>query len=192
MGEKERGGDALSGAGSQFYGPQGAAALFVREGVRILPLLEGGGQEQGGRSGTENVAAIVGMGAAAEISRRQLPQRVERLGRLRDKLRDGLQQKIDSLRLNGSWSSRLPQNLHVCIDGASSESLVLGLDEAGIASGLGSTCNSKSMRPSHVLKAMGLSEEQSKGALVLTVGEPTTEEEIDRALEMIPTVVKRV
>lgn len=189
---KALGVDALSVAASQFYGPQGAAALFVREGVRMLPLLEGGGQEQGGRSGTENVAAIVGMGAAAEISRQQLPQRVERLSQLRDRLRDGLQQKIESLRLNGSWSSRLPHNLHVCIDGASSESLVLGLDEAGIAAGLGSACNSKSMRPSHVLKAMGLSEEQSKGALVLTVGEPTTEGEIDQALEIIPTVVKRV
>ncbi len=189
---KALGVDALSAAASQFYGPQGAAALFVREGVRILPLLEGGGQEQGGRSGTENVAAITGMGAAADISRRQLPQRVERLGRLRDKLRDGLQQRIESLRLNGSWSSRLPHHLHVCIDGASSESLVLGLDEAGIASGLGSACNSKSMRPSHVLKAMGLSEEQSKGALVLTIGEPTTEEEIDRALEIILAVVRQV
>ncbi len=189
---KQLGVDALSLAASQFYGPQGAAALFVREGVRILPLLEGGGQEQGGRSGTENVAAIVGMGVAADVSRQQLPQRVERLSRLRDRLRDGLQQRIESLRVNGSWSSRLPHNLHVCIDGASSESLVLGLDEAGIASGLGSACNSKSMRPSHVLKAMGLSEEQAKGALVLMIGEPTTDEEIDRALEIIPTVVKRV
>ncbi|MBI3083357.1 MAG: hypothetical protein HYY90_03230 [Candidatus Omnitrophica bacterium] len=101
-------------------------------------------------------------------------------------------ERIERLHLNGSWSSRLPHNLHVCIDGVSSESLVLGLDQAGIAAGLGSACNSKAMRPSHVLKAMGLSEEEAKGALVLSVGVPTTDEEIDRALEIIPMVVERL
>ncbi|MBI4354144.1 MAG: cysteine desulfurase [Candidatus Omnitrophica bacterium] len=189
---RELGVDALSFAANQFYGPQGAAALFVREGARILPLLEGGGQEGGGRSGTENVAAIVGMGLAAEIAARELSQRMMRLSRLRDRLRDGLIARIANLRLNGSGTSRLPHNLHVCIDGAASESLVLGLDQAGIAVGLGSACNSKAMRPSHVLKAMGLTDEQAQGALVLTVGETTTEEEIDRALEIIPQVVEKL
>ena len=189
---KALGVDALSLAANQFYGPQGAAALFVREGVRILPLLEGGGQEHGGRSGTEAVPAIVGMGAAAELARRELPQRVERLSRLRDRLRDGLAARIERVRFNGPRVSRLPHNLHVCLDGVSSESLVLGLDEAGIAAGLGSACNSKAMRPSHVLKAMGLSDEQAKGALVLSVGVPTTDDEIDRALELIPSVVEQL
>ena len=115
-----------------------------------------------------------------------------RLARLRDRLRDGLAERIEHLRLNGSWTSRLPHNLHVCVDGVSSESLVLGLDHAGIAAGLGSACNSKSMRPSHVLKAMGLSDEEAAGALVLTVGIPTTEDEIDHALEIIPSVVQRL
>jgi len=189
---KALGVDALSLAANQFYGPPGAAALFIREGVRILPLLEGGGQETGGRSGTENVPAIVGMGAAADVAQRELPQRIERLSRLRDRLRDGLKERIDGLRLEGSWSSRLPHNLHICIEGVSSESLVLGLDATGIAAGLGSACNSKAMRPSHVLKAMGLTDEQAKGALVLTVGASTTEDEIDRALEIIPSVVQRL
>jgi cysteine desulfurase len=189
---KALGVDALSLAANQFYGPQGAASLFVREGVRILPLLEGGGQERGGRSGTEALPAIVGMGAAAELVKQQLQERIGRLSRLRDRLRDGLKERIEHLRLNGSWSSRLPHNLHVCIEGLSSESLVLGLDQAGIAAGLGSACNSKAMRPSHVLKAMGLTDEQANGALVLTVGVPTTDEEIDRALEIIPTVVQRL
>ena len=206
---KALGVDALSLAANQFYGPSGAAALFIREGVRILPLLEGGGQETGARSGTEALFAIVGMGAAAEIAQRDLLQRMEQLGQLRDRLRDGLQQRIEGLRVNGpqercqtlfgqkvsdtiSERVRLPHNLHVCIDGVSSESLVLGLDQAGIAAGLGSACNSKSMRPSHVLKAMGLTDEQAKGALVLTVGVPTTDDEIDRALEIIPTVVQRL
>jgi len=184
--------DALSLAANQFYGPQGAAALYVREGVRILPLLEGGGQERGGRSGTEAVPAIVGMGAAADAARQQRSQRIERLSRLRDRLRDGLSARIELLHLSGSWSSRLPHNLHVCVEGVSSESLVLGLDHAGIAAGLGSACNSKAMRPSPVLKAMGFSDEQAKGALVLSVGELTTEEEIDRALEVIPTVVQQL
>ncbi|MDP3723177.1 MAG: cysteine desulfurase family protein [Candidatus Omnitrophota bacterium] len=184
--------DALSLAAPQFYGPQGAAALFVRAGVRILPLLEGGAQEHGGRSGTEALPAIAGMGMAAEVAAQQLPARAAQLGRLRDRLRDGLRERVDALRFNGSWSSRLPHNLHVCIEGVSSESLVLALDQAGIEAGLGSACNSKAMRPSHVLKAMGLTEEQANGALVLSVGVPTTDEDVERALESIPTVVKRL
>lgn len=223
---RQLGVDALSLAANQFYGPPGAAVLFVREGVRILPLLEGGGQETGARSGTEALPAIVGLGMAAELAKQRAqgtgpateagyprsrwptgvpravgerpaprhpsPDSLERLAQLRNRLRDELQERIEHLRLNGSWTSRLPHNLHICIEGVSSESLVLGLDQAGIAAGLGSACNSKAMRPSHVLKAMGLTDEQAKGALVLTVGVPTTDEEIDRALEIIPTVVKRL
>ena len=189
----ELGVDALSLAANQFGGPAGAAALFVREGVRILPLLEGGGQETGGRSGTEALPAIIGMAAAAKKCQTLFDQKVsDTFSQLRDRLRDGLKERIEHTRFNGSWTSRLPHNLHVCIDGVSSESLVLGLDQAGIAAGLGSACNSKAMRPSHVLKAMGLSDEESQGALVLTVGEQTTEQEIDRALEIIPTVVQRL
>ena len=184
--------DALSLAANQWYGPIGAAALCVREGVRMLPLLEGGGQETGARSGTEAFPAIVGMGAAAELTQRTLAERIARVSQLRDRLRDGLASRIESLRINGSWAARLPHNLHVCVDGLSSESLVLGLDQAGLAAGIGSACNSKAMRPSHVLKAMGLSDEEAKGALVLTVGESTTDEEIDRALEIIPTVVRQL
>jgi len=189
---KRLGVDAMSLAANAFYGPQGAAALFLREGVRILPLLEGGGQEHGGRSGTEAVAAIVGMGAAAELAAQRLGQRRERLARLRDRLRDGLSARLEGRRLNGSWTLRLPQNLHLCIDGVSSEPLVLGLEQAGVVVGIGSACNSKAMRPSHVLKAMGLSDDEARGALVFTVGEPTTEEEIDRALELIPVVIEKL
>lgn len=184
--------DALSLAANQFYGPPGAAALYVREKVRILPLFEGGGQEHGGRSGTEALPALVGMGIAAELAREQSSQRVTQVRALRDRLRDGLTSRIERLHLNGSWDSRLPHNLHLCVDGLSSESLVLGLDQAGIAAGLGSACNSKAMRPSHVLKAMGLTEEQAAGALVLSVGAPTTAQEIDQALEIIPQVVERL
>ncbi len=188
---KALGVDALSLAASQFYGPQGAAALFVREGVRILPLLEGGGQEQGGRSGTEAIAAVIGMGVAAEAASRDLPGRTARLAALRDRLREGLS-RIDGVRFNGSWTARLPHNIHACADGVTSESLVLGLDQAGISAGLGSACNSKAMRPSHVLKAMGLTDEQARGALVLTVGVPTTDEEVAQAIERMPQVIDRL
>lgn len=184
--------DALSLAANQFGGPSGAAALFLRDGTRILPLLEGGGQEHGGRSGTENVPAITAMGTAAEAAANGLPERMTRLAALRDRLRDGITAKIEQVRVNGSWSSRLPHNLHVCIDGVTSEALVMELDRAGIAAGLGSACNSKAMRPSHVLKAMGFSDEQAKGALVLTVGDSTTSAEIDQALSIIAAVVKRL
>ena len=184
--------DALSLAANQFHGPVGAAALFVREGVRILPLIDGGGQEVGTRSGTENVLGLIGMGVAAELARTQMASRVAHASRLRDQLKDGLLARLEHLRLNGSWTSRLPHNLHLCVEGLSSESLALGLDQEGIAAGIGSACNSKAMRPSHVLKAIGLSDEEAKGALLLTVGVPTTEDEIDRALEIIPRVVNQL
>ena len=189
---KALGVDALSFAANQFYGPAGAAGLFVREGVRILPLLEGGGQEHGGRSGTEALPAIAGMGAAAQVAQQDLLERTMRLTQRRNRLREGLEARISGLQVNGAWCKRLPHNLHICVDGVSSESLVLGLDGVGISAGLGSACNSKAMRPSHVLKAMGLSDEQSKGALVLSLGVPTTDEEIDRALELIPSLVQKL
>ncbi len=184
--------DALSLAANQFYGPAGAAALYVREGARILPLIDGGGQETGARSGTEALLPLIGMGCAAELARERLSERIAQTNRLRDRLKDGIMGRAESLRLNGSWTARLPHNLHVCVSGVSSESLVLGLDQAGIAAGIGSACNSKAMRPSHVLKAIGLTEAQAQGALLLTVGEPTTEAEIDQALERLPDVVAKL
>lgn len=189
---KALGVDALSFSANQFYAPAGAAALYVREGVRILPLIEGGGQETGGRSGTEALLSIVGMGAAAEIAKREMSQRIMRLSRLRNRLGEGLKERIDSIHFYGSHAARLSHNLHVSIDGLSGESLVLGFDQAGISVGLGSACNSKAIRPSHVLKAMSLTDEQAKGAIVFTIGVMTTEDEIERALEIIPNVVKKL
>ncbi len=189
---KALGVDALSFAADQFDGPRGAAALFVREGVRILPLLEGGGQEHGGRSGTEALPAVVGMGVAAGLARQQLPERMARLTELRERLREGLKQRLPTIRFNGSWSLRLPHNVHVCVDGVSSESLVRGFDHAGLAVGLGAACNSKTMRPSSVLKAMGLTDEQAAGAVVFTLGAWSSEDEIDQALEIILKVVEQL
>ena len=184
--------DALSLAGNQFGGPPGTAALFVREGVRILPLLDGGGQETGARSGTENLVGIVGLGSAAEQARAHLAEWALRASHLRDRLKDGIMERLDGRRLNGSWSSRLPHSLHLCFDGVGSESLVLALDQADIAAGIGSACNAKAMRPSHVLMAIGLSEAQAQGALLLSVGSVTTEQDIDQAIERIPPVVSQL
>ena len=184
--------DAVSFAANPFYGPTGVAALYVREGVRILPLLEGGGQETGSRSGTENLPGTIGTGAAAELAKAHMAARMATTARLRDRLKAGLLERVEELRFNGSWPQRLPHNLHVCFSGVSSESLVLGLDHVGIAVGIGSACNSKAMRPSHVLKAIGLTDEEASGALLLTVGIQTTEEEIDRCLETAPAVVARL
>ena len=189
---KELGVDALSLAANQFYGPAGAAALYLRDDVRVLPHLEGGGQETGARSGTENVLAIVGMGVAAELAKPQMAARMAHVSRLRDRLKEGILERVEGIRLNGSWTLRLPHNLHVCIEGVSSESLVLGLDQEGLAVGIGSACNSKAMRPSHVLKALGMSDEEAKGALLFSVGVQTTEQEIEVYLDVLPKVVSRL
>ncbi|HEX9780815.1 MAG TPA: cysteine desulfurase family protein [bacterium] len=187
----ELGVDALSLSGSAFGGPPGAAALFCREGLRLLPLLEGGGQEDGARSGGENLPALAGMGAAAEWAARELEPRTRQLGVLRDRLRDALA-GIPGVRFHGSRDSRLPHHLHLTVEGVSSETLVLGLDQAGIAAGLGSACNSKAMRPSHVLIAMGLTEAEAAGALVLTLGADTTHADIDEAARRISGAIERL
>ncbi len=188
--------DALTLSLNACHGPAGAAALYVREGLRILPLLEGGGQERGGRSGTEPLAAVVGLGAAAEQAQKRLfhPEGshggIAPLAALRDRLLRALREKIEKIRINGSTQERLPQNAHVCIEGVSSESLVLGLDQAGVLAGLGSACNAKAMRPSHVLKAIGLSDAEAAGALVLSLNWMTTESDVDQAAGIIAQVVE--
>jgi cysteine desulfurase len=184
--------DAVSLAANQFYGPSGVAALFVRDGVRILPLIDGGGQETGARSGTEALPLIIGMGVAADCAQRRMTARMTHTLRLRDRLMDGIMERATGVRPTGSFSSRLPHNLHLCVEGVSSESLVLGCDQVGVSVGTGSACNSKAMRPSHVLKALGLSDEQAKGALQLTVGEQTTQAEVERAAELIAEVIGKV
>jgi len=184
--------DALSLAANTFGGPFGAAALYVREGLRILPLFEGGGQETGARSGSEALLPIVGMGAAAEAASRAMSQRAATTQRLRDRLKAGIIERVAGVRVNGSWDARLPQHVHVCLDGIGSESLLLGLDQAGIAVGLGSACNSKAMRPSHVLTAIGLSDDEASGAMVLTLGPSTTDADVDAMLERLPAVVERL
>jgi len=181
--------DFLSLASDQLYGPVGAAALFIRKGVKVQPFLEGGGQEEGLRSGTENVPAIVGMGKAATITRRELPGKMTSMTSLRQKLAEGLL-AIEGVHLNGHPTERLPGHVSISVEGVEGESLLLALDMQGVFVGLGSACNSKAMKSSHVLQAMGIEESLAKGTVVLTLGRHTRVEDIDYVLDVCPKVIE--
>lgn len=185
---EELGVDALSLAADQFYGPVGIAALYLRKGTKIFPFLDGGGQEEGRRSGTENLPAIVGMGRAAELARSHMPEQMAHLSRLRDRLIEGLL-KTEDVHLNGHPTNRLPGHVSVSISGLDGEALLLSLDMNGIYAGNGSACNTKAMKSSHVLQAMGVPEPLALGTLVLTIGIGNGEEDISYVLQVFPKVV---
>lgn len=188
---KKLGVDLLSLASHKFHGPKGVGALFVREGVKLSPAMTGGGHEKGLRSGTENVPGIVGMGKAAEIAGENLADDAARMTRLRDKLIDGLLTLEESY-LNGSRGNRLPNNANFRFLGVEGESLVVMLDEKGIAASTGSACSSKKLEASHVLLALGIPEWQAHGSLRLTLSRFTREEEVRLALEEVPEVVTKL
>jgi len=188
----ELGVDLLAMSAHKLYGPKGVGALYIRKGTRIAPLLHGGEQERRRRAGTENVAAIVGLGKAVEIAQREMGAEVERLTSLRDKLIEGLMGRIEHIRLNGHPTQRLPGNVNVSIEYVEGESMLLNLDLEGIAASTGSACSSSSLEPSHVLMAMGLSHELAHGSLRFSLGRKTNQEDIDRVIEVLPTVVARL
>jgi cysteine desulfurase len=184
--------DLLSLSGHKFHGPKGIGALFVRKGVRLTPLVAGGGQEGGWRSGTENVAGIVGMGAAAEIARNQMADDAARLVQMRDRIIDRVLATIGNAYVIGDRYRRLPG--HVCLgfDGQEGEAikLLMELDEAGIAVSSGSACSSiHAGQPSHVLEAIGFDAYKARGALRITLGRFNTMEEADRLLSVLPRAV---
>lgn len=181
--------DLLSLSSHKIYGPKGVGALFVRKGVRMDPLLHGGGHESGLRSGTENVPGIVGLGKAAELVY-QGKDEPKRLAKLRDKIIAELEE--NGAHLNGHRNKRLYNNANVYFDYIEGESLVLLLDEKGIAVSTGSACSSKKLEPSHVLTALGLRPEQAHGSLRVTLGRWTKEEDVDYFLEVIPDIVKKL
>ncbi len=183
--------DALTLAANTFGGPSGVGALYLRKGVRIQPLLVGGAQEEGRRAGTENLSGIIGMGEAASRARERLAAGGERLTALQDRLIQGILKEIPEARLNGHPTERLPGHVSVSLPGCDGETLVLALDLQGIAVGLGSACTSRTMKASHVLTAMGVEESRALGTITLTLGPATTEEEIDRVLEVLPQVINR-
>ncbi len=189
---KALGVDALSFSGHQFYGPKGAAGLFVRKGVRIKPQLEGGIQEDGRRAGTENVPALVGLGKAAELASTEIPHRMSYLAPLRDHLQKGLQEKIDHMVINGHPTRRLPHNLNVSMWFVEGESMLLFLNMEGISVSSGSACTSRSLKSSHVLACIGTDASVANGTLLMTLGMGNTREDIDYVIEKLPPIVQRL
>ncbi len=188
---KEQNIDMLSLSGHKFHAPKGVGALYIRRGIAIPNLLDGGAQERGKRGGTENVAQIVGLAAGLKEACATIDQRVARLSPLRDKLMDGLL-KIDRCRVNGDRKHRLPGNVSMCFQGVEGESLLLMLDLKGISASSGSACTSGSLDPSHVLLSIGLPHEVAHGSLRLSFGDYNTEEDIDYILEVLPPIIQRL
>jgi len=184
--------DLMSISSNDMYGPRGIGALYVRTGTRIQPIIQGGGQERGLRSGTENIPAIVGMGKAAEIVKTETKTEGERLSRLRDKLIRGLLENNPSSFLNGHPTQRLPNNANVRFSYIEGESLILSLDMLGVACSSGSACTSKTLEPSHVLLAIGLKHEEAHGSLLFTLGKQNTDEDVDYVVNALPDIVKRL
>jgi len=184
--------DALTLSANQFYGPLGAGALYVRKGIRLKPQIEGGIQENGRRAGTENVAAIVGMGVAAAIAAQEKHIWAEKLTVLRDKLINGLLKAIPNSRLNGHPTNRLPDNVNIGIEFIEGESMLILLDMAGVAASSGSACTSRALKASHVLKAMGVPHEKIHGSLLFSLGKQNTEADISYVIKSLPPIVERL
>jgi cysteine desulfurase len=183
--------DLLSMSAHKLYGPKGVGALYIRKGVKLIPMVHGGGHECGIRSGTENIPGIVGMAKAIELAQKDMKDESERETKLRDTLIKNLTSLKDSW-LNGHPAIRLPNNVNVSFRYIEGESILLMLDENGIAVSTGSACSSKSLTPSHVLIALGLKPEEAHGSLRLTLGRQNTEEDIDYVLTVIPDVVGKL
>ncbi|PAB60919.1 cysteine desulfurase NifS [Anaeromicrobium sediminis] len=184
--------DLLSVSAHKVYGPKGVGALYVRKGIKLFSFIHGGAQERRRRAGTENVAGIVGFGKAAEMATENLEEHVSKIKKLRDKLIDGINERIKYVRLNGHPTDRLPGNVNFVFEFIEGESLLLSLDLIGVAGSSGSACTSGSLDPSHVLMALGLPHEIAHGSLRLTIGDFTTEEDIDYVLENLPKIVDRL
>ncbi len=184
--------DLLSLAAGTFYGPKGAAALYIRKGVRILPLLDGGIQERGLRAGTENVPAIVGMGVAADLAQEEMPKRMAHLQNLSRKLTAELPKRIPHLHFLGHPDQRLPGNVSVAVEFIEGEAMLLFLDMEGIRISSGSACISRSLKVSHVMLAMGVDAAMAQGSLLFSFGMENSMEDVTRVLEILPPIVERL
>jgi cysteine desulfurase len=184
--------DLLTLSGHKFYGPKGVGVLYAREGVELLPTQTGGGHENNRRSGTENVAGIVGLATALKLVEGWRDEESRRLAGLRDRLIEGVLFEVDHCALMGHPENRLPNNVNIAFDYVEGEGILLGLDMEGIAASSGSACSTGSSEPSHVLVAMGVEPEKARGTVRLTLGHENTEEDVDRVLEVLPGVVERL
>ncbi len=184
--------DMLSLSGHKFHSPKGVGALYVRSGVKLQRLMQGGAQERTQRPGTENVASIVGMGKAIELAAANIPEHNARLSAMRDRLIDRILTEIPHTRLNGHRTQRLPGNVNISFQYIEGESLLLSLDIKGIAASSGSACTSGSLDPSHVLLAIGLPHEIAHGSLRLSLSEENTMEEVDYVVDCLKEIVERL
>ena len=188
----EMGIDMMSVSAHKFYGPKGVGLLYVRGGTRIVPRQYGGHHEDGRRAGTENIAGIVGMARALELACAEMDSEAPRLRRLRDRLQEGLLERVEGSRLNGHRERRLPHLLNVTFENVEGESVLLSLDALGIAVSTGSACSSGTLEPSHVLIAMGVPKETVHGSVRFSLGRINTEDDVDHVLDNLPPVIERL
>lgn len=184
--------DLMSISAHKVYGPKGVGALYIKKGTKIHQLIHGGAQEKRRRAGTENIPGIVGFGKAAEMAYENIEEHINKLIGLRDKLISEIMEKIPYTRLNGHPTKRLAGNVNISFQFIEGESLLLSLDMVGIAASSGSACTSGSLDPSHVLMSIGLDHETAHGSLRLTIGDLTTEEDVDYVIEKLPPIVDRL
>ena len=184
--------DLLSLSGHKIYAPKGIGALYVRGGTRLRQLLYGGHHQRGFRPGTENVAGIVGLGKAAEIARKSLPEDAQRESALRDKLQQGLLHRVPQSRLNGGGAPRTPNTTNLVFPGVEGEALLIALDLKGLACSTGAACSSGAVEPSHVLTAIGLPPEEARASLRFSLGRHTTSADIDFAMNVVPAAVAQL
>jgi cysteine desulfurase len=189
---KDLGVDFLSLSGHKFYGPKGVGALYIRKGIKIDSFMHGGEQEKGRRASTENVPGIVGLGVAAEIAAKNIVAENKELLQLRDEFIAAILDNIPQVRLNGHPTKRLPNNVNVSIVGVEGESMLLSLDEVGVACSTGSACSSSSLEPSHVLIALGLSPELAHSSLRFTFGRGIQKKDLDYAVQQLVKIVERL
>jgi cysteine desulfurase len=184
--------DMLALSAHKFYGPKGVGALWIRRGLRVLPLMTGGRQERSRRAGTENVPGIVGMGVAAAIAADKMEHEGRRLAKLRDRLEAGILRAVPGTAVNGSPDYRVPNTTNISFDHVEAESLLIALDLEGVAVSTGSACSSGTLEPSHVLKAMGFNAHRTQNSIRFSLGAGNTETEIDRVIAVLPRIVEKL
>lgn len=184
--------DLLSMSAHKFYGPKGVGALYVRNGIEFQRIQDGGHQEKGKRAGTENVAGIVGLGKAIEISNRELDKYNKKLQNLRDYYIGEIQKRIPNIKINGDREKRLPGNANISFEGIEGSELLVKLDERGICASTGSACSSGSIEPSHVLVAIGVESKFAGGSLRITIGEDNTKEDIDYLINCLEEIISEL